>query len=114
MIHYRVKYINKVDIFMFTASLQVTLLDVNDNSPVFQQRPYHVNVTEGKISGAVITVKATDKDLNSHITYMITKNYNNTFKIDPRTGILIDNSVILMKHTACMYVCTTILTTTVP
>ena len=82
---------------MFTASLQVTLLDVNDNSPVFQLRPYHVNITEGKISGPVITVTATDKDLNSHITYMITKNYNNAFKIDSSTGILIDNSEILLR-----------------
>ena len=82
---------------MFTASLQVTLLDVNDNSPVFQLRPYHVNITEGKIGGPVITVTATDKDLNSHITYMITKNYNNAFKIDSSTGILIYNSEILLR-----------------
>ena len=75
---------------MFTASLQVTLLDVNDNPSVFQLRTYHVNITEGKISGPVITVTATDKDLNSHITYMITKNYNNTFKINSSTGILIE------------------------
>ena len=82
---------------MFTASLQVTLLDVNDNSPVFQQGPYHVNITEGKISGPVITVRATDRDLNSHITYMITKNYKNAFIIDSSTGILIDNSEILLR-----------------
>ena len=75
---------------MFTASLQVTLLDVNDNPPVFPQKTYHVNITEGKISGPVITVTATDKDLNSNITYMITKNYNNTFKINSSTGILIE------------------------
>jgi hypothetical protein len=75
---------------MLTASLQVTLLDVNDNPSVFQLRTYHVNITEGKISGPVITVTATDKDLNSHITYMITKNYNNTFKINSSTGILIE------------------------
>jgi hypothetical protein len=75
---------------MFTASLQVTLFDVNDNPPVFPQKTYHVNITEGKISGPVITVTATDKDLNSNITYMITKNYNNTFKINSSTGILIE------------------------
>lgn len=48
---------------------------------------YYVNITEGKISGPVISVTAIDLDENPKITYRITKNYlTDTFSIDSETG----------------------------
>ncbi|CAC5415595.1 CDH23 [Mytilus coruscus] len=73
------------------TTLSVSLLDVNDNKPSFLEN-YYVNITEGKISGPVITVEAHDPDKNPKITYRITKNYlTNTFSIDPKTEYYNEN-----------------------
>ncbi|VDI43587.1 Hypothetical predicted protein [Mytilus galloprovincialis] len=77
-----------------TATLTVSILDVNDNYPVFLEN-YPVNITEGKISGPVITVTAHDADKNPKITYRITKNYlTDTFSINPNTGQITRNPLI--------------------
>lgn len=75
-----------LSVLLFSATLTVSILDVNDNYPVFLEN-YPVNITEGKISGPVITVTAHDADKNPKITYKITKNYlKDTFSINPNTG----------------------------
>ena len=56
--------------------VQVTIGDINDNSPVFQEVPYRVNITMGMSSGAhVLTVVADDKDfgLNSKVSYRLSQ-----------------------------------------
>ncbi|XP_063446622.1 cadherin-23-like [Mytilus trossulus] len=76
-----------------TATLIVSLLDVNDNKPFFPVN-YNVSITEGKISGPVITVTAMDLDENPKITYRITKNYlTDTFSIDHKTGQISRNNL---------------------
>ncbi|KAJ8318810.1 hypothetical protein KUTeg_003901 [Tegillarca granosa] len=49
-----------------TTTLYITITDINDNAPVFQQSLYIFNVEEGKISEKVGTVKAVDMDENSN------------------------------------------------
>ena len=72
------------------ASVQVTitLVDINDNSPAFQQDDYTANVTENRPSGQVVfTAQATDRDLgqNGEIRYSIVTE-NIPFAIDSVSG----------------------------
>uniref|UniRef100_A0AAY4DL77 Cadherin domain-containing protein n=1 Tax=Denticeps clupeoides TaxID=299321 RepID=A0AAY4DL77_9TELE len=57
-----------------TAQIHVTVLDVNDNAPVFTQKVYKTSITENTAIGtAVIKVSANDADegSNSKISYYI-------------------------------------------
>ena len=54
------------------ARIKVTIGDINDNAPVFQEVPYRVNLTVGSSSGIhVLTVVADDKDIgpNGDVSY---------------------------------------------
>ncbi|NXP42901.1 PCDGF protein, partial [Leiothrix lutea] len=55
-----------------TARIRVTVVDANDNAPVFSQAEYTVRVAEDVPVGSVlVTVTATDADegLNGHVKY---------------------------------------------
>lgn len=72
-----------------TATLTVTLLDVNDEPPEFLPGPqYHVNVSEGReVNDLVITVAAVDKDKKQTVFYRIGQDDINSFQImDSRVG----------------------------
>ncbi|XP_075997829.1 protocadherin-15-like [Genypterus blacodes] len=71
-----------------TVSVEVT--DIDDNSPVFSQQTYLVNVPENSPVGTVImTLEATDADVFSNITYHIkTESALQLFSLDPITGVL--------------------------
>ncbi|KAM4555055.1 uncharacterized protein PAE49_014239 [Odontesthes bonariensis] len=58
-----------------TMLIVITVLDVNDNAPVFTQQTYKSTVTENSPTGTVVaTVTASDADqgMNGKITYSIT------------------------------------------
>ncbi|KAI1230842.1 Cadherin EGF LAG seven-pass G-type receptor 2, partial [Lamprotornis superbus] len=71
-----------------TASVSVTILDVNDNSPEFTQREYGARLNEDAAVGtSVLTVSAVDRDANSVITYQISSgNTRNRFSITSQSG----------------------------
>ncbi|XP_066173789.1 LOW QUALITY PROTEIN: protocadherin-23 [Sylvia atricapilla] len=79
-----------------TATVQITVLDVNDNPPVFSSPEYHVHVKESIPIGSHITevsAKDCDAGANADITYaIISGNDRGYFCLDGRTG-----SVNLMK-----------------
>ncbi|KAI1238422.1 Protocadherin-23, partial [Lamprotornis superbus] len=79
-----------------TATVLITVLDVNDSPPVFSSPEYHVHVKESIPIGSHITeVSAKDYDAgtNAEITYaIISGNDRGHFCLDGRTG-----SVNLMK-----------------
>lgn len=70
------------------ASVSVTILDVNDNSPEFTQREYSARLNEDAAVGtSVLTVSAVDRDANSVITYQISSgNTRNRFSITSHSG----------------------------
>ena len=72
--------------------VEVQVQDVNDNSPKFQQALFTANLTENSPRGTpVLKLQATDEDsgANAQLTYSITGgNQNNTFVIDPDTGLI--------------------------
>uniref|UniRef100_A0A8B9G1I7 Cadherin domain-containing protein n=1 Tax=Amazona collaria TaxID=241587 RepID=A0A8B9G1I7_9PSIT len=77
-----------------TARIRVTVLDANDNAPVFSQAEYTVSASEDVPVGSIlVTVKATDADegLNGHVKYSlmkITEKTSKIFELDSETGAL--------------------------
>ncbi|XP_036247289.2 uncharacterized protein LOC118691923 [Molothrus ater] len=78
-----------------TARIRVTVLDANDNAPVFSQAEYTVRVPEDVPVGSVlVTVTATDPDEgpNGHLKYSIqkiTEKALQIFQLDTDTGGII-------------------------
>ncbi|XP_013858682.1 protocadherin beta-1 [Austrofundulus limnaeus] len=75
-----------------TMQIVITVLDVNDNAPVFTQKTYKATVTENSLKGTVVaTVSASDADegSNSKIKYSITNTLdkvNTVFQINEENG----------------------------
>ncbi|KAK9886909.1 hypothetical protein WA026_019166, partial [Henosepilachna vigintioctopunctata] len=68
--------------------VNVTILDVNDNPPIFAHSDYIVSLNESVPSGTwVLSVMATDNDLadNAKITYYLSDT-EEQFSVDPETG----------------------------
>ncbi|XP_074986986.1 cadherin-23 isoform X5 [Caretta caretta] len=80
-----------IAIFGATTTVCVTILDENDNAPVFQQQQYEVTLDEGPatLNATLITIKALDRDEgpNGTVAYAITEgNIVGTFHINSTTG----------------------------
>ncbi|XP_074460500.1 protocadherin gamma-A12-like [Larus michahellis] len=77
-----------------TVRIRVSVLDANDNAPVFSQAEYTVRVAEDVPVGYhLLTVNATDADdgTNSDITYSVresTDKASSIFHLEPKTGEL--------------------------
>ncbi|KAH0618106.1 hypothetical protein JD844_017090 [Phrynosoma platyrhinos] len=75
-----------------TVQLIITVLDANDNRPVFNQSVYEVNLLESSASGTLVTtLVATDLDegLNKDMSYgfkTLSPTVETTFEIDQNTG----------------------------
>ncbi|XP_076861957.1 protocadherin gamma-A5-like isoform X20 [Brachyhypopomus gauderio] len=75
-----------------TAQIHITILDVNDNAPVFTQEEYKATITENSPKGTIVTtVSASDADSgsNSKVTYSITNSLNSIhelFEINEANG----------------------------
>ncbi|XP_061786128.1 protocadherin beta-16-like [Nerophis lumbriciformis] len=75
-----------------TVVIHVTVLDANDNVPVFSQTVYKASLPENSpLDTLVITVSASDADegLNSEITYAfdhVSDDDSNVFILHPKTG----------------------------
>ncbi|XP_051950332.1 cadherin EGF LAG seven-pass G-type receptor 3 [Xyrauchen texanus] len=71
-----------------TASVTITVMDVNDNRPEFLQKEYFVRLNEdASVGTSVVSVTAVDRDVNSAVTYQITGgNTRNRFAISTASG----------------------------
>ena len=72
------------------ATIQITVLDRNDNDPVMAQRVYEVSVSESAPLGSeIVKVVANDPDENSEIRYeIVSGNVGNVFSISMHQGCL--------------------------
>ncbi|XP_047023780.1 fat-like cadherin-related tumor suppressor homolog [Helicoverpa zea] len=71
------------------ARLHVAVTDVNDNCPVFVERPYVAAVLAGAEPGApVLRVRAVDADANDNgeVRYEMKRGHGELFRVDRRTG----------------------------
>ncbi|XP_038820726.1 protocadherin-16-like [Salvelinus namaycush] len=72
-----------------TATVEVTVLDVNDNSPSFSSSSYTVDVSEDAAQGTtVLEVTATDADEgeNGKVLYFLSREARGAFTVDENTG----------------------------
>ncbi|NXF13588.1 PCDG7 protein, partial [Smithornis capensis] len=75
-----------------TARIRVTVVDVNDNAPMFSQAEYTVRVPENvPVGSTLVTITATDADegLNGHVKYnfhKISDRASELFYLDSETG----------------------------
>ncbi|XP_043374581.1 cadherin EGF LAG seven-pass G-type receptor 3 [Dermochelys coriacea] len=72
-----------------SASVTITVMDVNDNRPEFTQKEYFIRLNEDAAVGtSVLSVTAIDRDVNSAISYQITGgNTRNRFSISTQGGV---------------------------
>ena len=87
------------------VSVSITILDVNDNQPVFAESDYFATVNETVPPGTfIIEMIATDEDINDNslVSYSIFNDEQRQFGIDPHTGV-----VRTLKHLQCHRVCST-------
>ncbi|XP_022527058.2 cadherin EGF LAG seven-pass G-type receptor 1 isoform X3 [Astyanax mexicanus] len=79
---------NGVPAMSSSASVSITVLDVNDNVPTFTEKVYSLKINEDALVGtSVLTVTAVDRDINSVVTYQISSgNTRNRFAITSQSG----------------------------
>ncbi|XP_026462034.1 protein dachsous-like [Ctenocephalides felis] len=78
-------------------TVNITIQDVNDNQPIFNQSRYHATVPENATVGTtVLRVSATDADAgdNGQVEYSINRRQSDRdsmFRIDSSTGMIVVN-----------------------
>ncbi|KAM8741703.1 protocadherin-16 [Acanthopagrus schlegelii] len=74
-----------------TVTVEIKVLDVNDNSPVFSKSSYTVEVSEDAAEGyKVLEVSAVDADddLNGKVLYFLSREAHGAFTVDESTGVI--------------------------
>ncbi|XP_052430053.1 protocadherin beta-16-like isoform X21 [Carassius gibelio] len=77
-----------------TVAIHVTVLDANDNAPVFSQAVYKVSLPENSpLDTVVVTVSATDADegQNGEVMYELShamEGFKQLFYLDRKTGVI--------------------------
>ena len=75
-----------------TVKVNITIIDINDNAPQFNQSAFVVTVSESLPTGSrFLNITATDADIgyNALLTFSIMSgNIANVMSIDPLTGAL--------------------------
>ncbi|XP_047459722.1 protocadherin-15-like isoform X2 [Mugil cephalus] len=87
-----------------TLTLAIQVTDIDDNSPVFSEQTYTVNVPENSPVGTVILqLRAVDADLFSNVTYQIkTESARQLFSLNPVTGELAVLQALDFENLAAM------------
>lgn len=83
--------------------VNVTILDVNDNPPIFDHSDYIVSLNESVLPGTpVLQVMASDNDLgdNSKITYYLADT-ETQFTVDPETGVISTTEQLSCPQQSC-------------
>lgn len=76
-----------------TTDVEITVVDVNDNAPTFEESTYRTTISEGEGTGtSVLQVKASDADagLNGRVLYTFEGGDDGagSFTIDPTSGVI--------------------------
>jgi len=74
-----------------TTLVEITIIDINDNDPVFSQENYTITVSEKVPVGRdIFTLQATDADVgvNGDIEYKVVSMNSTLFSLDSTTGVI--------------------------
>ncbi|KAM9348127.1 protocadherin-16 [Symphorus nematophorus] len=74
-----------------TVTVEVKVLDVNDNSPVFSKSSYSVEISEDAAEGTKVlevSAKDADEDLNGKVLYFLSREAHGAFTVDENTGVI--------------------------
>ena len=74
-----------------TTTLQISIKDVNDNAPEFENQVYNASVQESlPIGSSIVTVRASDADAddNGRVSYSLVGQDAAFFRIDANSGVL--------------------------
>ncbi|KAK2849135.1 hypothetical protein Q5P01_008969 [Channa striata] len=88
-----------------TVVIHVTVLDANDNAPVFSQAVYKASLPENSPVGTIVMiVSATDADegVNGDVTYdfgHVSEDDVNAFSIDPKSGKITATGAVDFEET---------------
>ncbi|KAL4230607.1 Protocadherin Fat 4 [Mactra antiquata] len=88
-----------------TATVSLTVTDINDNSPVFYPKQYYATVLEGLAKGTIVVkVTAIDADIdeNGKVTYSFASSDFGNFEIEQSTG-LIRTTRVLQKSSSSSF-----------
>ncbi|CAM5108092.1 unnamed protein product [Eretmochelys imbricata] len=80
-----------------TTQLQITVLDENDNSPVFAKKNYQTSVTEDLKEGSVVLeLFASDEDggLNGEVMYSLIDDTLGAFTVNSTTGAIVTTKAL--------------------
>ena len=80
----------------------VTILDLNDNPPAFNQTSYLINITNVSPAGRLIVLSAYDPDSISELIYSI-DDTSGLFSIDPISGVLQLQATVPPNHQPFYY-----------
>ncbi|KAM4033934.1 cadherin-23 isoform 2-T3 [Anomaloglossus baeobatrachus] len=90
-----------------TATVLITVLDINDNRPIFLKSSYEATVPENiPASSSIIQLDATDADEgeNGRVWYRIISGNIRNFQIDVSTGLLMRGPLALDRETNSSHV----------
>ena len=79
------------------VNVLITIIDLNDNPPAFNQTDYIINITNVSPAGRLITLSAYDPDSSSELTYSIDDS-SGLFSIDPISGSLQLQATVPPNH----------------
>ncbi|CAI4228047.1 unnamed protein product [Auanema sp. JU1783] len=73
------------------ALVKITVIDQNDNPPIFEMKEYNIKVLESQVlESALVTVKAGGGDANETVTYTLEPGDHNEFvRLDSKSGKLL-------------------------
>lgn len=76
-----------------TATITITVTDINDNAPTFDQESYSATISEMSLPGTLVTtIVAKDRDSgrfgDSGIVYKLAGNGANKFTVNNKTGVV--------------------------
>ena len=80
-----------------TILVEITILDENDNNPIFDEISYNISLAEGTPQGfSVLKVNAKDEDadLFGKVCYALAQTDNSIFDLDTNTGVLSTTSKV--------------------
>ncbi|RCN27154.1 cadherin domain protein, partial [Ancylostoma caninum] len=95
----------KIPNFIFSATVRITVIDQNDNPPLFEKNEYALQVMESESIGyTLVTVQAQGGDAGETVTYSLAENgtHNSFVELDKEKGCQYNLHVVVFTVKPCI------------